>query len=70
MKEGYLSNYFEGVAAKRLSVVEVDPDVSNQHEFNGVSQLREMLKYREECPATFAYFGEDEAEKILLSPDV
>ncbi|MEZ4541347.1 MAG: type II restriction endonuclease [Chloroflexota bacterium] len=67
MKEGYLSNYFEGVAAKRLSVVEVDPDVSNQHEFNGVSQLREMLgKYREEYPATFAYFGEDEAEKIII----
>ena len=43
MKRGYLSEYFEGVAAKRLSAVEADVIKSNQHEFNGVEGLREML---------------------------
>jgi hypothetical protein len=43
MKRGYLSDYFEGVAAKRLSAVEADVLRSNQHEFNGVEGLREIL---------------------------
>ena len=43
MKRGYLSDYFEGVAAKRLSAVEADVIKSNQHEFNGVEGLREIL---------------------------
>jgi hypothetical protein len=43
MKRGYLSEYFEGVAAKRLSAVEADVIKSNQHEFNGVEGLREIL---------------------------
>lgn len=43
MKLGYLSEYFEGVAAKRLSTVEADVVTSHQHEFNGVEGLREIL---------------------------
>lgn len=43
MKRGYLSEYFEGVAAKRLSAVEADVITSHQHEFNGVEGLREIL---------------------------
>jgi len=43
MKRGYLSEYFDGVAAKRLSAVEADVITSNQHEFNGVESLRGML---------------------------
>lgn len=43
MKHGYLSEYFEGVAAKRLSRVESDILSSNQHEFNGVEGLRDLL---------------------------
>ncbi|WP_321797040.1 type II restriction endonuclease [Caballeronia sp. J97] len=43
MKHGYLSEYFEGVAAKRLSCVEADVIHSNQHEFNGVEGLRAIL---------------------------
>lgn len=43
MKQGYLSEYFEGVAAKRLSRVEADVLTSNQHEFNGVEGLRDLL---------------------------
>lgn len=43
MKNGYLSQYFTGVAAKRLSNVEADTSRSNQHEFNGVQELRNIL---------------------------
>ncbi|MEO6918656.1 MAG: type II restriction endonuclease [Collimonas sp.] len=43
MKRGYLSEYFEGVAGKRLSAVEADVITSHQHEFNGVEGLREIL---------------------------
>ncbi|MEO9365086.1 MAG: type II restriction endonuclease [Nitrososphaera sp.] len=43
MKKGYLSQYFEGVALKRLSAVEADLIRSNQHEFNGVKSLRSIL---------------------------
>lgn len=43
MKKGYLSEYFEGVAAKRLSAVEADLLRSHQHEFNGVEGLRKIL---------------------------
>lgn len=43
MKQGYLSQYFEGVAVKRLSRVEADILTSNQHEFNGVEGLRALL---------------------------
>lgn len=43
MKRGYLSEYFEGVAAKRLSAVEVDLLKSHQHEFQGVESLKAIL---------------------------
>jgi hypothetical protein len=43
MKKGYLSQYFEEVAAKTLKDVEVNILVSHQHEFNGVAGLRKML---------------------------
>lgn len=43
MRAGYLSDYFEGVAAKRLSAVETDMLVSTQHEFQGVKRLRDLL---------------------------
>ncbi|GIP29131.1 type II restriction endonuclease [Paenibacillus sp. J23TS9] len=43
MKRGFLSQYFEGVAIKRLSAVEANRSKSNQHEFNGVRLLRNLL---------------------------
>lgn len=43
MEYGSLSQYFSGIAAKKLSGVEADTAISNQHEFNGVSRLREIL---------------------------
>ena len=43
MKRGYLSEYFDGIAAKRLSSVEANLLVSNQHEFQGVESLKTIL---------------------------
>lgn len=43
MEKGFLSQYFVSVAAKRLSAVEVDPQRSNQHEFNGTRELKSVL---------------------------
>lgn len=43
IRRGALSDYFEGVAVKRLSAVETSPEISNQHEFNGSGALRRLF---------------------------
>lgn len=43
MNNGYLSQYFESVAAKKLSAVEINTEISHQHEFNGSRELRRVL---------------------------
>ncbi|RED57948.1 type II restriction endonuclease [Cohnella phaseoli] len=43
MQRGFLSQYFEGIAIKRLSAVEVNTDISHQHEFNGSRPLRTIF---------------------------
>ncbi|MFN3069809.1 type II restriction endonuclease [Serratia sp. J2] len=69
MKQGYLSQYFEGVALKHLSAVEADVNCSNQHEFNGVGALRDILgeppdgKVR--FSAKFLYLTDQDDEPIV-----
>lgn len=43
-----LSTYFVGAGGKILSRVEVEDNLSNQHEFNGVSSLKHLLKINEQ----------------------
>lgn len=43
MKKGFLSQYFEGIAIKRLSAVETSTAVSHQHEFNGSRPLKTLF---------------------------
>jgi len=38
-----LTDFFTGVATKRLRSGEADPNVSNQHEFNGINIFRRIL---------------------------
>lgn len=63
MKRGYLSQYFDGVAAKRLSAVEADTETSNQHEFNGTKELKLVLGEgtgeRVTFPTTFLWLGNE-----------
>jgi hypothetical protein len=61
MKQGYLSQYFKGVAAKTLSAVEVDTGTSNQHEFNGVKGLKNMFgAERQTFPTKFVYLSDND----------
>lgn len=67
MKQGYLSQYFKGVAVKRLSAVEARPEKSNQHEFNGVGKLATVLGPaipKRRFDATFFYLNDDDPEPI------
>ncbi len=68
MKKGYLSQYFNGVAIKTLSAVEADTIKSNQHEFNGVKELRSILgephgkvKYK----AQFIYLTDYDTDPLI-----
>ena len=71
MKSGYLSEYFTGVAAKKLSQVEINPDKSNQHEFQGIKKLREILGTdKKTFSARFIYFGEDAEDTLIVEDTV
>ncbi len=63
MNGGYLSQYFEKVAAKRLSAVEADTAISHQHEFNGSKELKSVLgtetREKVQFPTTFIWFGQE-----------
>jgi len=68
MKRGYLSEYFEGVAAKRLSAVEADETRSNQHEYNATRQMLEFIGRPEDktrMPARFLYLNDDDPDPIV-----
>lgn len=68
MKKGYLSEYFEGIAAKRLSAVEADSSRSNQHEFNGVDGLKQILGEPDGktiYDAKWLYFTDQDDEPVI-----
>ena len=67
MKVGHLSEYFSGVAAKRLRDVEVNPQTSHQHEFNGVNGLRKMLGDDDRAfPATYMYVDDNAEDSCVV----
>lgn len=43
MKGGLLAQHFKGVAVKRLSAVEVNRQVSTQHEYNGIKKMEHIF---------------------------
>ncbi|MER8606595.1 type II restriction endonuclease [Mesorhizobium sp. M0663] len=62
IRRGLLSDYFEGVAVKRLSMVETSPDGSHQHEFNSSRTLRTLMgdADRKKIPTRFIWLGEEQ----------
>ena len=64
---GQLSHYFTGVAARRLSVVDIDGKRSNQHEFNGTKALRRIFgdDDQKNQNATFVYLCDDDTETLI-----
>lgn len=68
MKRGYLSEYFEGVAAKTLSAVEADETRSNQHEYHATKKVQAFLGSPDEktrMPARFLYLNDDDPDPIV-----
>lgn len=62
-----LSQFFSGVGVKRLSQVEVAPDSSNQHEFNGINEFKGILgSEKQKFIAKFILLSDDE-DKLLES---
>ncbi|HEY6640606.1 type II restriction endonuclease [Povalibacter sp.] len=69
MKQGYLSQYFEGVAVKQLSAVEADVVHSNQHEYHGDIGLKQLFGSvdgieKKKFPAKFVYLTDSEEEPV------
>jgi hypothetical protein len=65
IKKGSLSDYFAGFGVKRLSAVEINSKVSNQHEFQGVKAFRELFGIKKaEFQAKILYFSEIDDEII------
>jgi hypothetical protein len=68
MKAGHLSEYFTGIAAKKLFAVEADPFHSNQHEFNGVDGLKKIFGQangKQKFPARFIYLNDHDDEPVV-----
>ena len=74
MKQGYLAGYFSGVAAKLLSAVEVSPERSHQHEFNGSAELIRLLgqagRDKRRYAARFLYLEEDADQRVTDHSEV
>lgn len=65
MRKGSLANYFESFAAKRLSPVEADAMRSNQHEFNGIKEFKEMFGLnRRDFSSKILYLSDDENDFV------
>lgn len=62
MKRGHLSEYFSGIAVKRLSAVETRPATSNQHEFNASAELKKLLGEddQKDIPTKFLWIGHEQ----------
>lgn len=68
MKAGHLSEYFTGIAAKRLSAVEADCFCSNQHEFNGVDGLKKIFGQatgKQKFQARFIYLNDHDDDPVV-----
>jgi EcoRII C terminal len=68
MKQGYLSEFFTGVAIKKLSAVEANPARSNQHEFNGVAKVIQIfgrVSGKHTFDAKFVYLSDGDDEPVL-----
>lgn len=60
---GILSDHFQGAGAKYLAEVEINSNISNQHEFQGVGTFRKIFgtsQDKVEFPATFYWLNDEE----------
>ena len=63
MKQGFLSDYFSGIGAKRLSDVEISSEKSHQHEFNGIAEFKNIFGSEKiNFKAKFIYLHDEEEQ--------
>jgi hypothetical protein len=61
IKYGFLADYFEGFGYKRLKPVEIDPEVSHEHEFNGINQFKKLFGLgKRYLPCRVTYLADDD----------
>ena len=66
MKAGYLSQFFSGIAIKKLSAVEADTTRSHQHEFNGDAGLKRVFGSPKSIFETrFIYLSDNDDEPVV-----
>ena len=65
IRHGALADYFSGIGFKRLKPVEIDPQVSNEHEFNGISKFKELFGLLKQGFAVRIIYLCDSEEEIL-----
>ncbi len=62
MEAGYLNKYFSGVVVKKLSEVETNSNISNQHEYNAKKPMDKIFgtdSPKKEFTSSFLYIGDD-----------
>ena len=73
-RRGMLSDLFQGVVVKKLTLVETVTPASSQHEIQGTKPLRQMFgdADRRQIPTRFVWLGEDQdgfsEEEISAGP--
>ena len=68
MKQGSLSDYFEGVGVKVLRGTEIDPNVSHGHELQGIDDFRAVLgtpSAKTTLPVSYVWLSDDEEPQRL-----
>lgn len=61
-----LTEYFVGASAKLLTKVEITPDKSNQHEFNGLTKMTCYLGSEKKAfDVTYLYIGQEENDRAF-----
>ena len=63
MRRGLLRDYFAGVGVKRLTAVDAEPRVSNQHEVGTTREMRRQFlgEIQDRAfPAIYVWLGEDQ----------
>jgi hypothetical protein len=66
VRRGLLSSLFVGAVAKRLTLVETITERSNQHEFQGIQRLRQLLGEddRKEIRTRFIWLSDEEGSFV------
>lgn len=72
MRWGTLNQQFKAVGWKRLTNHEVDPQVSNGHEFQGVGTLRALFgdTERRDVAATYLLLEDDEDDAVVVNSTI